>query len=428
LPPAASNEQTGAPPARLGWGAQRWVAAGIAGVFGLAIGIALGVRFSRLPLPERPVAAAQTIPVSFGALTGWAGDDFGAVLPALKASCAAFQARGAHETAGEGALARPVAQWHHACDRLAPVLTGNAPGPAVRAVLEQSFTPMAVMAPQGPTPDRGTFTGYYEAELNGSLTQDSRFCVPIYGVPRDLVAADLSQFLSDLPAGMPRQIVGRVVPTASGQKLAPYFTREQIDGAGVVADRADVLIWADDPVAVHILHIQGSGRVTLPDGRHLRLRFAGHNGHRFKGIGAILREAGALPPDGATMDAVRAWLRAHPADAARYMNRNARYIFFQLAPDDTAGPVGALGVPLTAGRSLAIDPRVVPLGAPVWLDTQEPDGRPLQRLMVAQDTGAAITGAVRGDVYWGSGEAAFAIAARMKSTGRYYVLVPRDPD
>jgi membrane-bound lytic murein transglycosylase A len=178
---------------------------------------------------------------------------------------------------------------------------------------------------------------------------------------------------------------------------------------------------------VHVLHIQGSGRVTLPDGQIMRIGFAGSNGRTFKGIGSILLEAGALQPGGASMIKVREWLTQHPAEAAAYMNQNTRYIFFrQLDPSETEdGPVGAQGVSLTPLRSMAVDPRFVPLGAPVWLDTADPDGVALKRLMVAQDVGAAITGAVRGDIFWGAGEEAFSKAARMKSTGGYMVFVPR---
>lgn len=336
--------------------------------------------------------------------------------PALQASCDVFAAKPATASIGEGALGRPVQEWQKACASIASATNDD----ALRAAIEENFTAVAIAAAD--TGATGTFTGYYEAELNGSLTKDARFTVPIYGVPRDLVTVDLSVFVDKLPPAMPRQVVGRIATGARGQSLTPYFTRTEIDAEKAVADSADVVAWVDDPVAAHILHIQGSGRVALTDGTTLRLSFAGHNGHRFKGIGSILLAAGVLKS--ATMDNVRAWLRDHPAEAAAYMNQNARYIFFKPGPVD-GGPIGALGVPLTAQRSLAVDPRVVPLGAPVWLDTVDPDGKPFRRLVVAQDTGAAITGAVRGDVFWGFGEPAFAVAARMKSPGRYMALVPR---
>ena len=163
----------------------------------------------------------------------------------------------------------------------------------------------------------------------------------------------------------------------------------------------------------------------------MRIGFAGSNGRAFKGIGSILLELGELRPGGASMIAVREWLRAHPDEAVKYMNQNNRYIFFRkLDPSETEdGPVGAANVSLTPGRSLAVDPRrYIPLGAPLWLDTKDPDEIPIQRLVVAQDAGAAITGPVRGDYFWGHGEEAFNKAARMKSTGGYVVFVPKAPE
>ncbi|MEQ9447639.1 MAG: MltA domain-containing protein, partial [Rhodospirillaceae bacterium] len=278
----------------------------------------------------------------------------------------------------------------------------------------------------------GTFTSYYEADLNGSLTRGGPYQTPIYGPPRTLVTVNLKDFIPasvTLPGDVPASIVGRVVEGNSGGRFTPFYSRAEIDSAGAIAGDADVVVWADDPVDVHILHIQGSGRVALPDGQVIRVGFAGHNGHSFRGIGGILLEAGVLKPGQASMNAVRDWLRRNPEEAEAYMNRNARYIFFRrLDPRETEdGPIGAFGVSLTPQRSLAVDPRYVPLGAPVWLDTRDPDGIPLQRLVSAQDVGSAIKGVVRGDFFWGHGEAAFAKAGRMKSDGEYYVFVPRLP-
>ena len=398
----------------------------MAGIAGIAAGFAGGWFAASRPLPPKPEPVAQSdtpvlSPVAFADLPGWRDDRMMEALPALQASCEVFARKPATASIGEGALARPAQDWQKACAAIASASSEE----DLRATIEAHFTAFAIAAADksgtGPT---GTFTGYYEAELNGSRTKDERHTVPIYGVPRDLVTVDLSAFVDKLPPAMPRQVVGRVSTGARGQALTPYFTRAEIDADKAVADSADVLVWVDDPVAAHILHIQGSGRVALTDGTTLRLSFAGHNGHRFKGIGSILLSAGVLKS--ATMDKVRTWLRDHPAEAAAYMNQNARYIFFRLGAAD-GGPIGALGVPLTPQRSLAVDPRVVPLGSPLWLDTTDPDGKPFRHLIVAQDTGAAITGAVRGDVFWGFGETAFATAARMKSPGRYMVLLPRNP-
>ncbi len=218
---------------------------------------------------------------------------------------------------------------------------------------------------------------------------------------------------------MPPTVVGRVVD----QKLKPYYTRSDIDAENVLGDQANVVAWVDSAIDAHVLHIQGSGQISLPDGTMMRVGYAGNNGHAFKGLGRILIDEGVLTPNTASMIAVRDWLKQNPERAAALMNQNARYIFFRKIEGD--GPIGAQGVPLTPGRSLAVDTRYVALGLPVWLDTVDPDNAPLQRLVVAQDVGAAITGAVRGDFFWGAGEPAFGKAARMKSQGRYYVLVPK---
>jgi membrane-bound lytic murein transglycosylase A len=402
------------------------VAAACAGALG---GLALGLYVLR-PLPSappapppQPVKPVVYIPTSFAALPGWNDDHVSEALGAFEASCQTLANKPATDEIGSDVIARPVQAWQQACAGLA----GAANDQDLRARIERLFTPYAVAAGgrEGSAQSRGLFTGYYEADLRGSFTREGPYQYPIYGVPQDLVTVDLTQFIPDLPSGVPRQLVGHIGPGAGSETLLPYYTRQQIDHDNVLAGNADVLVWADDPVAVHILHIQGSGRVTLPDGRQIHVGYAGNNGRAFRGIGSILIKAGVLKPNEATMDHVRTWLRTHPDAAAGYMDQNARYIFFRANPlNDGSGPIGALGVSLTANRSLAVDPQFIPLGAPVWLDTTSPDGTPIRRLVLAQDTGAAITGPVRGDLFWGHGEAAFAAAARMHSQGHYFVLVP----
>ena len=198
---------------------------------------------------------------------------------------------------------------------------------------------------------------------------------------------------------------------------------EEID-AGALAGRGLELLWAADPVDAFFLHVQGSGRVIFPDGRVQRVGFAGSNGHSFYAIGRALIEEGIVSREESSMQKIRDWLRANPDKAREVMQRNARYIFFRTIDGD--GPIGAQGVPLTPGRSLAVDSSLLPLGVPLWLDTTWPaTDKPLRRLMVAQDVGSAIKGAVRGDFFWGSGEPALEQAGRMKQTGRYYLLLPK---
>jgi len=387
--------------------------------------------------PPTPVAKSEQIAtyreVSVNDLPGWSQDTVAQALAGIKRSCARLAAQAPQTVIGRDAIVRSAGDWQAACKALGQISDGDA---ALRAALESLFSVYHVgeVKADPTTPEyRGTFTSYYEADLNGSLSPGGKYKVPVYGVPRSLVTVNLKDFLpssSPLPSGVPASLVGRLEPgprAGQSNQIKPFFTRAEIDSENAIAEDADVLFWAEDPVAVHILHIQGSGRVTLPDGQIMRVGFAGHNGRSFKGIGSILLEAGEVKPGGASMVAVREWLQRHPVEAVDYMNRNTRYIFFRrLDPAETEdGPVGAQGVSLTPGRSLAVDPRFIPLGAPIWLDTKDPDGLAIQRLMIAQDVGAAITGPVRGDVFWGAGEEAFLKAGRMKSAGEYFVFIPK---
>lgn len=351
----------------------------------------------RLAPPPQPVYT----PVTYDALPGWAEDRLAEVRPALAQSCERFAALPADRSmaANPRDALRPivgrVAAWRHVCRRLERVPPGH--DPSFRAFIERTFQPYAVTSTDTDAP--GLFTGYYEADIRAARTRHGPYQVPVHGVPDDLVTVE----------GQGRSSDG-----------TPYPDRAAIE-AGALDGKAPVLFWADDAVDLHILHIQGSGRVTLPDGSTTRIGYAANNGQPFVGIGGVLRDRGLA--DGASMPAIRAWLKANPEQAGALMRQNPRYIFFREITGD--GPIGAFSVPLTPLRSLAVDPTVIPLGALVWLDTRGPDGAPLQRLVAAQDTGAAIKGLNRGDVYWGSGEAAFDQAGRMARPGRLFLLLPR---
>lgn len=385
-------------------------------VFGLGLSLGLGNIMAVTPSPPSPVsppaATARLAAVSFSDLTGWRDDGLSDLIPAFSRSCARI-AKSGDEAVGTGPAARPAADWKAACAKV--MVAGDDPA-ALRQVIENAFVPHRISAPAG---EDGTFTGYYEATLNGSLSPTERYKYPLYAPPADLISAAIKDFAPGVSAeGLPATLVGRV----DGRRLKPYDVRADIE-ADAFRDRATPIVWIDDPVAVHILHIQGSGQVILPDKTMIRVGFAAHNGHAFTGLGKIMLDEGVLKPGEASMIGVRDWLHKNPARAAALMNKNARYIFFRRI--DGAGPIGAEGVALTRLRSLAVDPRTVPLGAPVWVETKDPDGEAINRLMMAQDVGAAILGAVRGDVFWGAGDAAFDKAARMKSKGRAAVLLPR---
>lgn len=377
----------------------------------VVLGVALLATACERRPADQPPDALTLSPASFEGLPGWQDDPLSEALPALLRSCRRLQAIPDDRAVGPNGVGGTVADWRAPCAALEALPSGD--DVAARAALEAHFTPFAASADGD---EAGLFTGYYEAELRGSFDLDERYRWPLYHRPPDLVTVDLGRFRADLEGV---RVVGRV----EDGELRPYPTRAEID-AGALSDRTLELLWVDDPVDVFFLHVQGSGRVVLPDGSVVRVGFAASNGHPFYAIGRALIEEGRLPPDRVSMQAIRDWLRRHPEQARAVMQRNARYIFFR--PIVGGGPVGAQGVALTAGRSLAVDPDYVALGAPVWLDTTWPGSdAPLRRLMVAQDTGSAIKGPVRGDVYWGSGEEALEQAGRMKQAGRYYLLLPK---
>lgn len=284
------------------------------------------------------------------------------------------------------------------------------------------FQPYAVVEGNGLR--EGTITGYYEPLIQGSRRRDAKNATPVLGVPPDLLTIDLGELYPDLRH---RRLRGRLV----GNKIVPYWSRAEIDareeqGEGL----GQPLLWVADPVEFFFLQIQGSGRVELPDGRHVRIGYADQNGHPYQSIGRLLVARGELKLEEASMQGIQAWGRANPDRLRALLNENPSYVFFRELPTPPGtGPIGALGVPLTAERSIAIDPRAIPLGAPVWLATTRPNSRePLNRLVLAQDTGGAIKGGVRADFFWGFGKAAGEQAGRMKQTGRLWVLLPTSTD
>jgi membrane-bound lytic murein transglycosylase A len=362
---------------------------------------------------EAPTPQLSLTAVSIAELPGWQQDDPSPALQAFRLTCGRWaKLPDDRAMGGQGGVAGTVANWRAACAE-----AGSATD--ARHFFETSFAAFAV----GNRDDReGLFTGYYEPLLRGSRTPDAAYRYPLYRRPPDLVSVDLGQFDPELEG---RRIGGRV---ADG-RLVPYADRAAID-RGALAGHGLELLWVDDPVARFFLEIQGSGQIRLVDGGAARVGFADQNGRPYRAIGKDLIEAGAIPREQMSMQAIRDWLEAHSAEAPAMMARNPSYVFFAELPDlaAAAGPLGAQGVPLTPGRSLAVDRKFLPLGAPMWLDTTvpEPEGdRPLRRLVVAQDTGGAIRGPVRSDVFWGAGPWAEHVAGHMKSPGQLYLLLPR---
>ena len=349
--------------------------------------------------PARPMQLAR-----WSDLPGWGDDEVSAAWPAFILSCHALVGK------PQGPL------WRPACDE-AKGLDGR-DTVALRRFFEARFEPYLLTNPDGST--SGMITGYYEPLLRGSRSRSKPYLQPVLGVPGDLLTIELGDLLPELKN---MRLRGRL----QGNKVVPYFSRAEIVGREkAYADR--VLLWVDDAVELFFLQVQGSGRVKLPDGGMVRIGYADQNGHPYQSIGRILVERGELKLEQASMQGIQAWARANPAKLGELLDSNPSYVFFRELPAkgaDSDGPPGALGVPLSAERSIAVDPRHVPLGAPVFLATTQPNSTaPLRRLMLAQDTGGAIRGVVRADFFWGFGAEAGAQAGRMKQSGQMWVLLP----
>ena len=305
--------------------------------------------------------------------------------------------------------------WTKVC-ALAQSLPANASEHDIALFFEQNFDPYQVLNADDTV--SGMVTGYYEPLLRGSRVRTSRYRYPIYGVPPDLLVIDLSSVYPDLKN---RRLRGRL----EGNRVVPYLARGDIERDPAPLKGREI-VWVDDAIDLFFLHIQGSGQVQLENGERIRIGYAEQNGHPFRSLGALLIRTGQIPPERASMQGIKDWARRHPRKVQEFLNANPSYVFFRELPNDLPGPLGALGVPLTAERSIAVDPRVIPLGVPVYLSTTWPNtADPLDRLMVAQDTGGAIAGGVRADFFWGFGDAAGSLAGKMRQAGRMWVLLPK---
>jgi membrane-bound lytic murein transglycosylase A len=359
---------------------------------GVAGGGLWGRAFATLALPLLLSACipGETTPpphlTQLSQLPGWSADSAFDAYPALLESCGAIAKMSAEKPAGFGGS--PLA-WREGCDAIeslkaAMVADQHA---ALRAVMEAHFVAL--------DPGAGTnalITGYYEPLLNGSRKKDAAHPYPLYRLPPN--------------------------PT--------QFDRAEIDN-GALANKKLELLWVSDPVDAFFLQVQGSGRVRLPDGSITRIGFAGTNEREYVSIGRAMVDAGIMTKEQVTLQTIRAYLDAHPDEIMDWLHRNPRYVFFRdLGPSDDKGPIGALNVPLTPGRSVAVDPEFISLGLPLWLNTSRPDtAEPLQRVVLAQDKGGAIKGAGRIDLFWGAGDEAEKLAGEMKQPGQYWIIVPR---
>lgn len=351
-------------------------------------------------MPSSEPPRGRLVPADWRDIPDWDLDDTQPALAAFEQGCPVL---------------RTQTDWVRVCDRATALLATNPDRAAASAFFRANFAPHKVL--NANESDNGTVTGYYEPLLRGSRTRTSVYRYPVYAQPQDLVQVDLSDVYADLKH---RRLRGRLVDN----KLAPYYERAEIE-----SDKAPLkgleIAWVDNAVELFFLHIQGSGQIQLPDGSRIRVGYAEQNGHPFRSLGGLLIRRGELRPERASMQGIKAWAEKNPKKLPRYLNANPSYVFFKEIGTGGTGPIGTLGVPLTAERSIAVDARVIPLGVPVFLSTTFPGTeRPLNRLMVAQDTGGAIAGAVRVDFYWGYGDDAGAIAGRMKQRGMKWVLLP----
>ena len=263
--------------------------------------------------------------------------------------------------------------------------------------------------------------------IAGSRTVSAAYAVPLYGVPDDLLTIDLAELYPELKD---KRVRGRL----DGRRVVPYWPRADIEsGKARIGDKA--LAYVADPVDAFFLQVQGSGRVVLADGTSMRVGYADQNGHPYRSIARVLVDRGELTLERASKQAIEAWGRANPDKVTALLDENPSFVFFREVPPPAPGtlearidgPIGALGVPLLAERTIAVDPRALPLGAPVFVATTDPQTTtPRNRLTLAQDTGGAIRGAVRADYFWGFGDAAGRQAGRMRQDGRLWVLWPKD--
>ena len=352
-----------------------------------------------------PTGKVSLEKVGFSALNGWNDDDFYLFDKALKSVCSAI-IKNPRQSLKSEHFEYSLAQYKSHCRKMSEISDKG----ALKRYIQDNFEPYSVVV-NGQT--KGKFTSYYEANIRASYEKGGKYQYPIYGKPKDIVEVNLRDFDASLPN---QRLLGRV----KNGKLVKYYTRQEIDAGKL---DAPVILWGDDEVDIYIMQIQGAAVATLPNGEEVRVGYAENNGHKFRGIGSILLEKKLIKPSEASMPKIREWLKKNGNSAKANMLLNDRYIFHQIVKAE--GPIGAMGLPLYAGRGLAVDRSYIPLGSIMWLETKAPNGKDLNRMVMAEDVGSAIIGGVRGDYFWGHGEEALEQAGRMNAVGRYYILLPK---
>ena len=365
---------------------------------------------------QRAVSIPDTAlePLGWREVTGWSNDDHAAAFDAFLASCKAINTR--KEPTGD---ARPIdAPLAEICREA--VVLGPPTAREARDFFETRFRPVRISKVDEAD---GFLTGYYEPIVAGSRVPTGEYTVPMYRRPSDLIAAAR-------PAGASFPNKGGAWRRL-GRKRVPYFDRGQIED-GALDGKGLEICWLKDPADAFFIHIQGSARVRLEDGAVLRLNYDAHNGHRYTPIGSVLVKRNDVPKEAMSMDRIREWMLANPAEGKELRRQNRSFIFFRIAElADHEEAVGAQGIPVTSLRSIAIDRKLHAYGTPFWIDAELPltgdAGKDrFRRLMIAQDTGSAIVGPARADIYFGAGDEAGRVAGRIKHPGRFVMLVPRN--
>jgi len=369
----------------------------------LVLALTLAACVSKPPASTQASPTVRFEPVKWNRLPGWRGDDVLAAWPAIVSTCSVMGTR---------------SEWQQFCG--AVVAASPADADFARGILEQQLTPYRVVRVTGRKHEtRGLVTGYFEPLLRGSRERSAEFATPLYSRPDDLLIVDLAAVVPELKG---KRVRGRL----EGNRVVPYYSRAATREAPGLAGHE--IVWIDNALDAFMLEVQGSGRVQLTSGETIRLQYADQNGQPYRSIGRYLADQGIMTIEQVNMPAIRSWLAANPDRVNEVLDNNPSVVFFSEAPldDPSIGPKGAQGLALTAGRSIAIDPKFLPLGAPLFITTTQPGSDlPLQRLVVAQDTGGAIRGPVRADLFFGFGADAGAQAGMMKNDLEMWLLWPK---
>ena len=361
------------------------------------------------------VPDAQLEPVAWSDIAGWPADDHAAAFRTFLKSCRAIVAA---KAVGRHAVSSALAGACRSAFKVHPVTAAKA-----RTFFERHFVPLRI-ARLGETD--GFLTGYYEPVVAGSRIRTSEYTVPMYRRPPDLIL-EAPSMAGGVPANKGRAF------RMEGDTRVPYHDRAAIDG-GALAGKGLEICWLKDPIDAFFIHIQGSARIRLEDGAVLRLNYDGHNGNPYTAVGGVLVRRNAVPKEEMSMDRIRQWMQENPAEAPALRQENRAFVFFRIAAlANNEEAVGAQGIPLTADRSIAVDRVLHAYGTPFWIDAQLPlaglsSQDVFRRLMIAQDTGSAIVGPARADIYFGAGDDAGGVAGRIKHPGRFVMLLPKALD